>query len=89
MRRAVALVLFAVVVLGCPKPPAQPIPTQGSCPQYCERLRTLGCPEGHDGDCVRVCEELKASVEPIYMDCVTNATSSSDVRGCGVRCETP
>ncbi len=83
MKYAIAIL---VILAACVSPTPNPPPVTADCAGYCQRLRDVGCPEGSDSSCTRVCGELAASSQPFSTQCVFDAKSASDVRACGLTC---
>jgi hypothetical protein len=86
MKRGV--VLFSVVLLGCPTrsniPNPRPLPTDtASCRTACDHLETLGCPEGsplEDGTtCTKFCEDTQNSGHALNPSCVAEIKSCKEV----------
>ncbi len=88
-------VAFIAIVAGCssePQPaklPPNVIVESGDCPQICEALTRVGCPEGDKTSgghtCVEFCA-LAKSVVKLDGDCIAKASTQLEVRACGIRC---
>ena len=56
----------------------------GDCTAACANLKILGCAEGIDPDCARVCEKARATdLTDLHLDCLTAAASKEAARSCG------
>lgn len=88
-------VAFIAIVVGCssePYPgklPSYIVVESGDCPQICEALTRVGCPEGDKTSgghtCVEFCS-LAKSVVKLDGNCITKASTQLEVRACGIRC---
>ena len=85
--------LLALVLSGCSPEPVTPSPGLPLCPQACDMLERLECPEGLDPECTPDCEPL-SQLGYLWMDdssgpsCVTKSDGTVEgVRACNVRCE--
>ncbi len=85
-----ALLAFRCVETPPPLPPAPmtdagAIDMRTSCKKACERLRSLGCPEGSpSGDtCEAICENAETSgVTSVHPDCLANIASCDQIDAC-------
>ncbi len=85
--------LLALALSGCSPEPVTPSPGLPLCPQACDMLERLECPEGLDPDCTPDCERL-SRLGYVWMDdssgpsCVVASDGTVEgVRACNVRCE--
>jgi len=62
-----------------------PAARASDCVAGCRQLSILGCREGKDENCVRVCQQIKS--DRLTTTCWTVAKSVQDARSCGVRCD--
>jgi len=90
--------LLSWLLSGCSGTPVSPtippdaspadVPVLTDCSAACDNLKRLGCPEGDDTDCERVCTKTQASLlTDLHPSCLASAGSKEAARSCGsVRC---
>lgn len=91
---------FALLLLACCGNPTTPVNppdndpltqwpagTASDCRGTCERLASVGCPEGSAPTCVEACDTAPSSHASAFSkECVNAAKSTTDLKVCGVRC---
>jgi hypothetical protein len=92
MKRILTLGTFlfiAAVSFGATcRPPPVPIEPMDTvdCPAACEKMRSLGCPEGQplaDGTtCEKFCKDTQKSGHALRPSCVKDITSCSQINEC-------
>lgn len=85
--------LLALVLSGCSPEPVTPSPGLPLCPQACDMLERLECPEGIDPECTPDCERLSRlgylwADDSSGPECVVTSDGTVEgVRACNVRCQ--
>lgn len=86
------IMIWLLSIAGCTDP-VTPSPGLPLCPQACDMLERLGCPEGESSTCSADCERL-SKLGYVWMgpesgpQCVVKSDGTVEgVRACNVRCE--
>lgn len=90
MKRLFIIALFIMAAVACNgwKPPPAPVPPKDTedCPAACEKLRSLGCPEGEpleDGTTCEVwCKQTQDSGHALRPSCVVTITDCKQLHDC-------